>query len=306
MQGQTTGDLERYEVVDRYAVGGAAELYRARDKHTGRVVILKRMRPDLDFDPAVGAGFLREVQLAMLSRHKNLVRGFDKGTHQGLDWVALEFVEGSDLAQLIEREKAQPTKVPLELYLFIAREILEGLAFAHGLKDPLGQPMGLVHRDLNPRNILISYDGSVHVADFGSAIATLIEPDAEEVVGSPGYLSPEQARLEPLDARSDIFAVGCILYELVARQPAFDFAGRREDQLLKLHQKGQIRRIPAEVPAPIALIIEVACAANREDRYPNAGAMLSSLDEARGPWPLPELQRSLGAMMRVYFGGSGA
>lgn len=301
MHASGSGDLSRYEILDRHAVGGVAELYRARDKRTGRVIILKRMRPDLDFDPAVSAGFFREIQLAMDSGHKNLIRGLDRGTHNGLDWVALEFVDGHDLERVLEREKGHGEPLSFELSLFIAREILDGLAFAHQLKDPLGQPMGLVHRDLNPRNILVGYDGGVYVADFGASIATLSEPDPEEVVGSVGYLSPEQARLKPLDPRSDVFAVGCILYELVMKEPAFEREGKSDAQLLKQHQRGQIRRIPSQLPEPIRLVLEIACAPDREDRYVDALTMLRAIDDILASRPLGELKARLGATLRAYF-----
>lgn len=294
-------DLHRYELVDRYAVGGAAEIYRARDTKSGRLVVIKRMRPDLEFDPAISAGFLREIHVAMSARHKNLIRGLARGSHEGLDWVALEYIEGQDLARLLWRERERKRPLPLDLSLFIAREILDGLALAHNLLDPLGQPMGLVHRDLSPRNVLLGYDGSVKVADFGASFASLTEPPPSEVVGSPGYLSPEQARLEPLDARSDVFAMGCLLYELVTKEPAFDIAGKKAAQVLKLHKKGQIRDVPEAVPEPIRLIIEIACSPDREDRYASASAMRDAIDEVRRDFTLAQLKGALGSMMRALF-----
>jgi serine/threonine protein kinase len=295
------GRLDRYDVLDRLALGGSAELYRARDKKTGGLVCIKRLRSDLGFDPAVSAGFLREIQLAFASEHKNLIRALDRGTFDGADWVAVELIEGRDLATLIERARARGERVSLPLSLFIVREILDGLAFAYNILDATGMPMGLVHRDLNPRNVLIGYDGGVRVADFGASVASLSEPVPDEVVGSPGYLSPEQASLSDLDARSDIFAVGCILYELVAGTPAFDVVGKRELQQLKLHQKGQIKKVPRDVPDAVRFIIEIACAPDREDRYLSAAQMRDAIDEILEESGERDLSARLGGLMRELF-----
>lgn len=293
--------LDDYDVIDRFAVGGAAELYRARNKQTGDVVLIKRLRTDLAFDPAVSAGFFREIQLALASDHKNLIRALDRGTHDGSDWVAVEIVDGKDLRGLLERTRSRSERLSPALALFVVREILDGLAFAYNIADPTGGPMGLVHRDLNPGNVLIGYDGAVHVADFGASVASLTEPVPDEVVGTPGYLSPEQASLGHLDARSDIFAVGCILFELVVGEPAFDVAGRRELQTLKLHQKGRIRRIPRAVPEQLRMLIEIACARDREDRYESATQMRDALDAMLTESRERDLQQRLGTLMRKVF-----
>lgn len=295
------GRLERYDVLDRLALGGAAELYRARDKRTGDVVVIKRLRSDLGFDPAVSAGFFREIQLALASEHKNLIRAFDRGTHDGADWVAVELVDGKDLAALLERTASRGERLSSPLSLFIAREMLDGLAFAYNIADATGVPMGLVHRDLNPRNVLVGYDGGVHVADFGASVASLTEPVPDEVVGSPGYLSPEQASRSHLDARSDIFAVGCVLYELVTGEPAFDVAGKRDAQMLKLHQRGQIKKLPRTLPDNIRFLIEIACAPDREDRYRSAVQMRDAIDGLLAESGERELQARLGTLMRTVF-----
>lgn len=302
MAGYTFGDLARYEILELFAVGGAAELYRARDRATGTIVVIKRMRADLDFDPTVAAGFEREVQIAMRSHHKNLVRGLDKGMHQGLDWVVLEFIDGKDLAQVIARARETDTPLPLEISVYVIREILEGLSFAQNMKDALGQPMGLVHRDINPRNILIGYDGVVRVADFGSAIASMSEPEPDEVVGSPGYLAPEQARLTLLDASSDLFAVGCILYELALPTPAFATEGLSDAELLEIHRAGVVLPVPEDVSGFVARLLARSCAPEREQRFPDATTMLNAIEDMRPPRPLEDLQAALGAMMRKEFG----
>jgi serine/threonine protein kinase len=278
MSTSPTNTVGGYLLIDRLAVGGAAELYRARHPQSGEVVVVKRLRPDLPFDPEVSGGFLREIQLAMLSNHRNLIRGSTTGTHQGLEYVVIEYVAGQDMERFFRKAKERGHEVPLAVGLFIVREILDGLAFAHMLTDHAGNPFGLVHRDLNPRNIIIGYDGRVKVGDFGAAIATSQEPAPDEVVGSPGYLSPEQASLSPLDLRSDIFAAGCILFEVVTGLRAFDLDKKKDAAVLRMHQRAELSPIPDHVDERLRFIIEIACAADADERYQSASAMRDAID----------------------------
>jgi serine/threonine protein kinase len=301
MEKKSGSDLAAYAIIDRLAVGGAAELFRARHKTTGQLVVIKRLRTDLAFDPVVSAGFFREVQLAMRSEHKNLIEGYDRGSHEGIDWVAVGYVDGRDLAMLLERLRTRQERMEPGMALYIAREILEGLAFAYNIADFSGGPMGLVHRDLNPRNVLVGYDGGVHVADFGASVASLTEPVPDEVVGSPGYLSPEQARLLPIDARSDIFSLGCMLYEMVTGELAFDVGKKSEAQLLRLHQRGQIRRCPRFIAEPLRLLIEIACAPDREDRFHSATHMRGAVEAALADVGAGDLQERMSELLRTLF-----
>lgn len=293
--------LEAYALIDRFAMGGAAELYRARHKETGELVVIKRLRTDLGFDPAVSAGFFREVQLAMQSEHKNLIRGYARGSHDGVDWVAVSYVDGRDLSELLQRVKQRGERISPAIALYITCEVLDGLAFAYNISDASGGPMGLVHRDLNPRNVLIGYGGGVHVADFGASVASLSEPVPDEVLGSPGYLSPEQARLLPLDARSDVFAVGCMLFEMVTGEAAFDVLKKREAALLKLHQRGKIRRLPRFVPKPVRMLVEIACSPDREDRYQSATHMRAAVEGVLRDLHEDGLGERLGSLLREVF-----
>ncbi len=292
----------RYTLIDRYAVGGAAEIFRATDHQTGEVVVIKRMRPDLDFDPEVSAGFIREVQLSLLSQGDNLIRGLDKGVHDGLDFVVLEFIDGPDLWTLMDRAQKIGATIPLSLALYITREILSGVIAIHSMLDERGELMGLVHRDLNPRNVFIRYDGRVAVADLGASVATYQEPTPSEVVGSVGYLSPEQARLEALDGRSDVFAVGVIMYELITGQRAFETDGRSDTAVLKLHQRGALPKIPAEIPEDVAMVIEVATEAIREDRFGSASLMRDNVDRLLGDVGGALTQAALRAFLVELFG----
>jgi serine/threonine protein kinase len=291
--------LGPYELIDRFAVGGVAEIYRARDTRNGELVVIKRMRPDLGFDPDLQAGFLRELQLAILCKHKNLIRGLDKGNMHGIEFGVLEYVDGQDLARICERARKANIRLPLAFATFITGEILEGLEFAHHIRDARGRSLGLVHRDISPKNIFVRYDGEVRVGDFGSSLATRTE-EAHGVVGSPGFISPEQVRMEKLDGRSDVFAVGCILYELVVGAPAFDVAGKKDDVILKVHGKGKINDIPAWVPPGVRLCIELGCAPDRTQRYQTAAHMREALDHTEAP-PDPDIKLGIATLVRKLF-----
>ncbi len=274
--------LGPYELIDRFAVGGVAEIYRAKDTRNGEIVVIKRMRPDRPFEPELHAGFLREMQVALQAKHKNLIRGYELGTHSGVDYGVMEYVDGQDMESVLERARRQKIQIPYGFATFIVGEILDGLEFAHKIKDPRGELLGLVHRDLAPKNIFVRYDGAIRVGDFGLSLASRQEI-AEDVVGTPGYLSPEQAKGEQLDARSDIFAVGCILYELVVGQRAFDVAGKRDSEMLRMHGQGKHRPLTREVPEKLGLIIETALSRDREDRFQNAFEMRRALKQTEHP-----------------------
>jgi serine/threonine-protein kinase len=290
-----------FELIDRFAVGGAAEIYRARDVRSGDVVVIKRLRPEKEHEPSLVNGFMREMELSLQMKHKNLIHGIDWGTHNGSEYAVLEFVDGVDLSRVVARAASRKIRIPLEFSLYIVREILDGLHYAHGLQTERGDSVGLVHRDLNPRNVFISYDGRIRVADFGASLATLLELPPEEVVGSPGYLSPEQARLEPLDCRSDIFAAGCILFELVTNLRAFDTAGKKDATVLKMHQSGEIRPVPRDVTDDVKRIIEKACALTPQERYEHAAQMREALDAVLRTQRSSTTELAIAALTRNLF-----
>jgi eukaryotic-like serine/threonine-protein kinase len=283
---------EHYELIDRFATGGVAELYRARDVRDGKIVVIKRMRADADFDPEQSAGFLRELQLALMCKHKNLIEGYAKGTAQdGSDYGVLEYVDGQDLHAILARARKTNVAIPASFATYIVGEILDGLEFAWTLKDGRGRQLGLVHRDLAPKNVFVRYDGQVRIGDFGSSCAALQEPTPQEVVGTPGYMSPEQASRQKLDQRSDVFAAGCIFFELLAGKGAFDLDKKNDAAILKMHQKAQRRPIPPTVPEDLAMIIDIATAASPEDRYQSAKDMLRGLKRTDTP---PDASTALG------------
>lgn len=293
--------IGHFELIDRFAIGGVAEIYRARDTRTGTVVVIKKLRADTAFDRDEYAGFLQELQLAMRCTHKNLIRGFAKGTTDGIEYGVLEYVDGQDLHAIIHRARKNGVEIPAAFATFIVGEILEGLDFAWKIKDERGRQLGLVHRDLAPKNVFVRYDGEVRIGDFGASVMSLLEqPDT--VLGTPGFMSPEQASLTRIDQRSDVFAAGCVLFELITGQAAFDLAGKKDAAILKMHQKAQRRPIPPSLPEDLALVLEIATAASPEDRYQSANDMLRSLKQTDTP-PNPEARLGLASLVRRLFPG---
>lgn len=295
--------IGEWELIDHFATGGVAELYRARHHQSGEIVVIKRIRPDLDFDPEKHAGFFRELQLAMLCTHKNLIRGIAKGTENGADFGVLEYVDGPDLERLLARAKARYIALGPEVSTWLVSEILDGIDFAYRLCDARGKELGLVHRDLSPKNIFVRYDGQVRVGDFGSSLASKQER-ADVVVGTPGYMSPEQALLQPLDTRSDVYAAGLLLQELLTGEPAFDLAKlaalKNEAAVLKAHQKGQRRPVPEQVPEDLRLVIDIATALDPDDRYQSAREMKKGLQRTDTP-PRPQAAEELSEIVRLLF-----
>ena len=272
--------IGKYTLIDRYAVGGAAEIFRAKTDERGDIVVIKRMRPETIHDSLLREGFHRETWLSTLFHHPNLVEGYEKDQMNGVDYVVLEYVPGVDLRSLLDRVRERQVPVPLAFWLHVVHQILLALEFAHDLKDEENIPLGLVHRDVHPGNILINFQGKVKLADFGVAHLARIDPMPEHVVGTPGYLAPEQAKRLELDQRTDLFSLGCVLYEILTRERAFDIHDLSDEKILKIHQKGAIKKVPRSVPEDLRMVVEIACSPEPDDRYASARSMLRDLDEA--------------------------
>lgn len=273
--------LGHHLLRERMAVGGAAEVFMAENADTGERVVLKRLRPDRELDLPAVTGFIRECDLAVKLTHPCVVRGRERGMHQGLPYLVMELVDGMDLERALRRAEQRKVEVPRGVWTYVLAQMLDGLEHLHQVRGEDGLLLGLVHRDLAPRNVLLSRSGDVKLADFGACVFTQTELPPTEVVGSAGYLSPEQARLELLDARSDLFAVGCMLYRVASGQAAFDLDGRNDAEVLERHRQGRLRPLPRAVPRDLALLVESACAPDREDRPDSAAELARALRAAR-------------------------
>ena len=210
-------EVGRYELLCLLAMGGMASVHLARAARIGgfeKLVVIKRILPNVAKDQHFIEMFLDEARIASTLEHANVVQVFDVGSIDGDVFLAMEFLHGHDLRSIVRTVGAKP--LPLDPTLAIMIGVCAGLHYAHERRGPKGQLLHVVHRDVSPSNVVVTYDGSVKVIDFGIAKATnrVGETTDGAIKGKPGYMSPEQVLGEPLDRRSDVFGVGIMLYEL--------------------------------------------------------------------------------------------
>jgi serine/threonine-protein kinase len=279
----------RYKLFDFIGRGGMAEIYLARAETAlgaARLCVLKQIVAEFAAHPQFAEMLTHEAKLAARLGHANIVQVFDLGREEGQLFIAMEYVEGLDLNALLRRCSQTKTPLPAEFALRIMCDVLTGLDYAHRAKDETSKPLGIVHRDVSPSNVLISLEGEVKLCDFGIAHANdVVEretPHVDEAIkGKAGYMSPEHARGEALDPRADVFAAGIVLWELLSGKRLYRAdAGR--PPLLEQARGAEIPPMPARgLPeeARLAAIVSRALAPKKDDRYPSAGAMLRDLEE---------------------------
>jgi len=271
--------LERYDVLDRIAVGGMAEVFLAKAYGAHgfeKTLAIKRILPELARDPEFAARFIAEAKVAVRLSHANVVQVFDFGRIGESLFIAMEYVDGLDLAAMLRKFKDEGRLVPLPAAFHIAIEIIRALDFAHG--------HSVVHRDVSPSNILISRAGEVKIADFGIAVAAQPHrgagPGPRRVMGKWRYMSPEQARGDTLDTRSDLFSAASVIYELFTNEKLFP--GDEAEDIIKNINDMVIPRMSAIRPGlPSRLDDVLASALSRKpiDRPTRPATVLRSLIE---------------------------
>jgi hypothetical protein len=237
----------KYELLERIAAGGMAEVFLARSfgvEGFERRLVIKRILPGLAGSARFVSMFVSEAKISAMLSHPNIVQIYDLGREGEDYYIAMEHIAGRDLTRLWRRLHAQGRRMPVGLAVSIAASAARALAYAHSRADSEGVPLQIVHRDVSPHNVIVSYQGEVKLVDFG--IARLMPEGGVEDPDAPGggkfaYMSPEQAGGEAVDHRSDLFSLGVVLYELVTNQRLFDGADLSE----------KLRRVRgAEVPDP--------------------------------------------------------
>jgi len=275
----------KYTLIKKLATGGMAELFLALHRSVAgfeKLIVIKRILPSLSADQNFITMFLAEARIAATLNHPNVVQIFDVGSVDDTYFIAMEFIHGEDLRTIVRAMRKQGLpEFPLEQALGIGLGMLAGLAYAHERKSFDGEPLHLVHRDISPQNILVTFTGDVKVVDFGIAKtgAGGEETKAGQLKGKVPYMSPEQCRAEPLDARSDIFSAGIILYELTTNRRLFRSSS--EFQTLRLIVEGEYPR-PSQVrsgyPAALETIVMKALVKDRDERYQSAREMMEDLE----------------------------
>jgi serine/threonine protein kinase len=300
MQQQRFGD---YILRSHLNTGGMGELYLAdREGVAGfsKQVVVKCLRDELASDEEFVEMFLAEGRLAGLLNHPNIVQLYELGEVDGSLFMAMEYVPGPDLAELLERVGSPFSQA---LALCIMTGVCEGLIYAHDAIGPNGQPLHLVHRDINPQNILVSQSGAVKIADFGIAkIQRRSTTQTGVLKGKFRYLSPEQASGKPVDRRSDVFALGLLLFEVTLGCSAFPEG--TDVQLLHAAALGLVRDpldIDPAYPERLAAIFRRATALRKEDRYSSVARMLDDLLEYQRDQRILVSPVRLGELVRRYF-----
>ena len=326
---QLPATFGKYELLERIATGGMAEVYLARRFGVAgfeKRLVIKRIRQELARDPHHISLFINEAKIGVHLNHENVVQVYDLG-RVGSDWyIAMEHLHGRDLNKLVKALRADARKLPRNVSVYVVAEVCRGLSYAHGLVDSEGKPLGLVHRDVSPHNVLLTYNGGVKLVDFGIArlVGTGSVPRHPAETGGtsngvssgdatdsgarrPGggkyaYMSPEQARGEQVDHRTDVFSAGIVLWELLVGHRLF----QDPDPAEKLRQV-QEARIPdpadegIELDEDLRRILFKALAADPDDRYPSAAVLEEDLRAWLYEQGSSDMRRTLVNLLRECF-----
>ena len=292
----------RYQLLRRIAAGGMAEVFLATGPNPlgQELIAVKLIHAHIAQDPGFMAMFLDEARLTAPLSHPNLVHIFDLGHVEERLFLAMEFIRGHPLNLVLKKAETQGQGVGAARAAAIVQQAALGLHHAHEALSPRGEPLGLVHRDVSPQNLMLDLDGRVKVVDFGVAKAQgrLATSQKGSLKGKAGYSAPEQLRNQPTDRRADVFALGSVLFELATGEPLF--AGRSEAEILQRMLFEPLRDLYAvsALPRGLAEIIATAVAKRPDDRFETALALADSLDDFLGPTgpDQPQLAQLMGAL----------
>jgi serine/threonine protein kinase len=274
-----------YTLLRRLAVGGMAEIYLAKALGLGgfeKLAALKLVHPHLSADPQFVRMLIDEAKILVLLTHANIAQVFDLGCIDGTYYISMEYVDGIDVHGLQSAAKRLGRELPIAVCCFLVIEMLNGLDYAHRKRDLSGNPLGIVHRDISPHNVVVSRAGEVKLVDFGIAKTNLRVEGTEVGVikGKYGYMSPEQAWADPTDRRSDVFSAGVLLYELMTGSAVYAAASVAE--LLGKVRRAEIlppSRHRADISEQLSEIVMKALALEPSDRFQSANEMADALRE---------------------------
>lgn len=297
----------KYLLLDRIAVGGMAEVYTAKSfgiEGFEKIIAIKRILPTMAEDRDFITMFIDEAKIAGHLTHANIVPIYELGKIGESHYIAMEYVWGKDLLQIMNRFRRMRRHMPPVMAAWIASKMLEGLDYAHRKRDRHGRPMGIIHRDVSPQNCLISYEGQVKLIDFGIAKAASrnTKTQAGVLKGKFGYMSPEQVRGNAIDHRSDIFAASTCLHEMLTGERLF--VGESDFSTLEKVRNAEV--VPPSVtvpdmPAELEAILMKGLARDPDDRWSTAGEMQEALQRFIALQRPPFGTSKLNTWMRTAF-----
>ncbi len=301
--GQAVTGVGKYRYIAMLAEGGMADVYLAVTQSAGfeKLVVIKQLRDSLAEDPTFVAMFMDEARLAARLNHPNVVQTLEVGTDipTGLHFIAMEFLEGVAHVRFARLKDRIPP--PLAFSIRILVDVLRGLHYAHELTDFDGKPLNVVHRDVSPQNVMLTFAGGVKVLDFGIAKAALAaEQRPEDFKGKLEYMAPEQACMEDVDRRADVFSVGVMLWEALTRRRLYK-KGEDKLRLLVDGELPDVLSIAPSTPKRLAAICAKAMAHDREDRYATADQMADDLEEWLGSTTQHVTARDVGSYVAEKF-----
>jgi serine/threonine protein kinase len=267
----------KYILLERINVGGMAEIFLARSRGVHgfkRILAIKKILPSMAEDKEFIAMFIDEARIAAELAHTGIIQIYELGRFEEDYYIAMEFVHGKDLRYIQDSMFRAKKPMPIPIAVFVAIKICEALDYAHTKKDPMGHPLGIIHRDVSPQNVIVSYEGEVKICDFGIAKAANRSQKTQAGIlkGKFGYMSPEQVRGLPLDGRSDIFTVGTLLYEMLTLQRLF--VGESDFSTLEKVRNAEVMppsRINPDIPKELEDITLKVLSKDADDRYQTAG-----------------------------------
>ncbi|MHB8872884.1 MAG: protein kinase domain-containing protein [Myxococcaceae bacterium] len=300
-------DFGKYQLLKRLATGGMAQIYLARQKGPEgfeKLLVVKRILPHLAENDEFITMFLDEARIAARLNHPNVVQIFDLGAQDDSYFIAMEYIHGEDVRRVWKRAEAKGTAVPVPLVCRVIIDACSGLDYAHRKTDQNGKPLGIVHRDISPQNILVTFEGGVKVVDFGIAKAADQATVTRSGVlkGKYSYMSPEQAAGKKLDCRSDIFALGVVLYELLTGARLF----KRSNDIQTLNAVTECAVAPpsqvnARVPADLDAVVMKALTKSPDDRYQEAVGLQMALEDWLLSHQLPSSPVHLASFMSEIY-----